>query len=47
MKRNFGLSDVDTYFKLIAKMYEKYPDRAEAIEEVFVRNQINPNVPRP
>lgn len=38
---------VDTYDKLVAKMYERYPDKADAIEKAFTDNGITPNVPKP
>ena len=40
-------SDVDTYAKLIAKMYQKYPTRADSIEAAFVRHGIDRNVAKP
>lgn len=38
---------VDTYDKLVAKMYEKYPDKADAIEKAFTDNGITPKVIKP
>ena len=40
-------SDVDTFYKLIAKMYDKYPSKANAIDSAFVRYNIIQNVPKP
>lgn len=38
---------VDTYDRLVAKMYEKYPEKADEIEKAFTDNGITPNVPKP
>lgn len=38
---------VDTYDKLVAKIYEKYPDKADAIEKAFTDNGITPKVTKP
>lgn len=40
-------TDVDTYDKLVAKMYSKYPNKAISIENAFVRHGITPNVQKP
>ena len=38
-------SDVDTYYKLIEKMYQKYPAQTTAIDSIFVAHGIIQNVP--
>ena len=38
---------VDTYDRLVAKMYEKYPEKADEIEKAFTDNGITPDVPKP
>ena len=39
--------EVTTYDTLVAKMYEKYPARADAIEAIFKQNDITPHVTKP
>ncbi len=40
-------ADVDTYNKLVAKMYGKYPAKASLIEKAFLDSGISPNIPLP
>lgn len=40
-------ADVDTYDKLVEKMYSKYSDKANDIETAFIRHGITPNVQKP
>lgn len=38
---------VETYNRLVAKMYEKYPSKADSIENAFLTYGIKPNVSKP
>ncbi len=38
---------VDTYDKLVAKMYENYPEKADDIQKAFMDNGIVSNIPNP